>query len=97
MNQTIVSAIQEKKCLSFMYNGHHRVVEPHCYGITTSGDEVLRCYQIRGGSSSGIVPDWKMMTIDKISVLTLTQDEFLGPRNEYKKGDKYMTRIFCEL
>ena len=97
MNNIIVTAIKEKKCLSFTYEGYPRVVEPHCYGLTTAGNEALRCYQVRGGSSSGKVPDWKMMTTDNITGLTLSQDVFLKPRDGYKKGDKGMSTIFCEL
>lgn len=97
MHQTIIKAIREKKVLSFTYDGYHRVVEPHCFGLTRAGNKALRCYQVRGGSSSGKLPDWKMMTIDKITALTMTQDEFSRPRPGYKKGDEHMTTIFCEL
>ena len=97
MNNTICQAIQEMKLLTFNYNGHHRTVEPHAYGISTAGNECLRCYQVSGGSSSGKVPDWKMMTTDNIIGLSLSQDKFSSPRNGYKKGDKGMSTIFCEL
>ncbi len=97
MNQTIVTAIKEKRLLSFTYDGYARVVEPHCYGITTAGNEAIRCYQVRGGSSSGKVPDWRMMTIDSIRGLTLTQETFSLPRTGYKRGDRGMSTIFCEL
>jgi len=97
MRQTIITAIREKRILTFNYEGYHRVVEPHCFGLTRAGNEALRCYQVRGGSSSGNVPDWKMMTTDKITGLTLTQDVFLRPRPGYQKGDRGMSTIFCEL
>ena len=97
MNQLIVKAVKEKLLLSFTYNGHLRTVEPHAYGISIAGNECLRCYQVSGGSSSGKVPDWKMMTTDKITGLSLSQNVFLKPRDGYKKGDKGMSTIFCEL
>jgi len=97
MNQTICEAIQNMHLLSFNYKNHKRVVEPHTHGISTTGNECMRCYQISGDSSSGKVPGWKMMTIDKITDLSLSQVKFSEPRPKYKKGDKHMTTIFCEL
>jgi len=97
MNATICQAIKEMKCLSFYYDGHKRVVEPHAHGISTAGNEVMRCYQIRGGSNSGNVPDWKMMTVNKISSLSISDESFSGPRNGYRKSDRGMSTIFCEL
>ena len=80
-----------------MYDGYPRTVEPHCYGESRAGNELLRCYQVAGGSSSGNVPDWKLMTVDKISGLALTQKTFLGPRPEYNRDDKAMHTIYVQL
>jgi hypothetical protein len=97
MNQIICDAIREKKVISFQYNGFDRVVEPHAHGISTAGNPCLRCYQISGGSASRRVPDWKMMRTDAISGLTVSENTFSSPRPGYKKGDRGMSRIFCEL
>ena len=97
MNLTICKAIQEMKLLTFNYNGYERTVEPHAHGISTAGNECLRCYQVAGGSSSGTMPGWKMMTTDSITGVSLSQDRFSSPRDGYKKGDKGMSTIFCEL
>jgi len=97
MNTLICQAINEMKVLTFYYNGHQRVVEPHAHGLSTAGNEVMRCYQIRGGSVSGNVPAWKMMTTNKISSLSISEEGFSGPRHGYNKGDRGMSTIFCEL
>jgi len=97
MNQLICQAIREKRVLSFSYDGYPRVVEPHCHGVSTAGNSVLRCYQISGGSSSGTVPGWHMMKTDKIIGLTDYQSVFAGPRPEYKRGDKRMSIIYEQL
>jgi len=97
MNQVICQAIAERKLLEFTYDGYPRTVEPYCHGITTAGNEAIRCYQVAGGSSSGKVPGWHMMTTNKIVGLTVSQQTFPGQRPEYKKGDKGMSTIFCEL
>ena len=42
MDNTIISAIQEKKIIELNYHGLHRIVEPHVYGIF-NGRECLVC------------------------------------------------------
>lgn len=97
MDKTICSAIKAKKMISFNYKGYPRVVEPHAHGISTAGNYCLRCYQVSGGSSSGKVPGWKIMTTDQINGISVSQERFAQPRDGYKKGDKAMSIIFCEL
>jgi len=96
MNQNIVDAIENQNVLEFYYEGELRVVEPHCYGLTTAGNEGLRAYQIGGYSSSGKL-GWKMYSLDKANRITNTDDEFDGPRPGYQSGDKGMSRIYAEL
>lgn len=97
MRNIIGQAIRNRQVLTFTYDGYPRTVEPHCHGITTAGNEALRCYQTAGGSSSGKVPGWHMMTTDKIIGLTVSPSVFAGPRLEYKKGDRGMSTIFEQL
>lgn len=50
MNSKICKAIEEHKILELRYHGYFRIVEPHAYGRAHGGDEILRCFQISGGS-----------------------------------------------
>ena len=97
MNQAICEAIRNRAILEFYYDGQNRIVEPHAHGLSTAGNSVLRCYQIGGGSNSGQVPAWKMMTVNEITSLRETESNFSGPRPGYKKGDRDMIKIYCEL
>lgn len=97
MNATLCQAIRERRILTFSYDGYPRVVEPHCHGITTAGKEALRCYQISGSSSSGTVPGWHMMTVDKIVGLSVASSSFSGTRPGYNRGDRNMSTIFEQL
>ncbi len=94
-SQTIYHAIVNKSVLSFYYKDCYRVVEPHCYGITTAGNEALRCYQTSGRCNQGKVPDWKMMLVDEIARLDVTGDNFSDPRRGYRKDDKTDVANFC--
>jgi hypothetical protein len=97
MRNTISQAIKDRRILIFTYDGYSRTVEPHCHGITTAGNEAIRCYQTAGGSSSGTVPGWHMMTVNKIIGLTVSPSVFAGPRPGYNRGDKGMSTIFEQL
>ena len=37
----ITKAISEKKIVEFDYNGHHRIAEPHVYGILKNEETIL--------------------------------------------------------
>ena len=97
MKQKICEAIQNKSVLNLFYDGHMRVVEPHAHGMSDAGKNVLRCFQIDGGSNSGKVLGWKLMKVNEIELLSITDRQFSKPRNGYSKGDQVMDLILCEL
>lgn len=42
MNNQIIEAIENRNVIQFYYENELRVVEPHCYGMTTAGNEGLK-------------------------------------------------------
>lgn len=96
MNTDIIAAIGNLNVIEFYYEGELRVVEPHCYGETTAGNEGLRAYQTDGYSSTGKF-GWKMYDMGKADDVAITDQTFDGPRDGYKRGDKGMSRIYAEL
>lgn len=97
MNQTIIQAIQNKQILEIRYHGFTRTVEPHAYGLSRKGREVLRCYQISGGSVSGLRVDWKLLALDEMRSIATTGHVFSTPRLGYKRNDIDMLRIYAQL
>lgn len=96
MKAEITEAIAKHNLLELRYHGYSRTVEPHAYGRDKSGDEVLRCYQINGGSESGERVGWKLLKVaDVFSIQALKQS--FSPRSEYKRDDKAMGYIFSQL
>lgn len=95
MNTIVSEAINEKKTLSFFYDGGIRTVEPFCYGISTKGNEVLRAFQTGGHSESGKL-GWKLFRVDEMSSIS-TSNSFQGDREGYKRGDRHIPNIFCEI
>lgn len=97
MSGKICQAISGHSLLAFNYEGQSRVVEPHCHGTSRAGNEVLRAYQVRGGSNSGEPTGWKMFAVDQIGGLQIVADHFASSRPGYNPNDKGMTSIHCHL
>jgi len=96
MNQTIVDAIHNKMRLSFSHSGVLRTVEPHSYGVTIEGKEVLRCYQVHGNTAFD-PQNWELLDVAQISSLIVTSQHFLNPRPGYNRDDKTMEKIYAQL
>jgi hypothetical protein len=96
MKQEIISAIAQQRLLELRYHGYSRIVEPYAYGRDKSGDEILLCYQISGGSESGERVGWKLLKVSEIYAIHMPIQKF-QQRSEYKRNDKTMECIFCQL
>lgn len=95
MKKEIINAIENQNLLEFEYEGYSRIVEPHCYGLTTKGNEAIRAYQVDGYSSSGRM-GWKLYDLSKADNFEILDDIF-ETRGDYKQGDKGMSEIFVEI
>jgi hypothetical protein len=73
------TAIAERRIVSFTLDGHHRIAEPHDYGIT-GGKKKLFVYQIGGRGRSGPSRGWRWAGLEKISKLKVLDQHFAGPR-----------------
>lgn len=96
MHPAICLAINEKRLLELRYHGYSRIVEPHIYGEDKHGDEVVRCFQIAGGSESGERAGWKLLKIKEALVVLATETRF-EPRAEFQRNDKVVRKLFCEV
>ena len=65
------------------YHSFERMVEPYAYGRDKSGDEILRCYQISGGSVSGEKEGWKLLKVGEIFQIN-SIDIIFEIRKEFK-------------
>jgi hypothetical protein len=98
MKRNICSAINSRKVVSFYYRGGVRFVEPYCYGLhKSSGNEVLRGYQVGGFSEFGEPFGWKLYPVNEISKLVITDDNFKGDRKGYHPDDPMMKEIICGI
>jgi predicted DNA-binding transcriptional regulator YafY len=81
-------AISEKKTIIFEYDGYERTVEPHLYGIL-GGHEQLHAYQIRGGSSSGGIPEWRNFKLEKMNNVAVNDEVFQSENSYNPSGANY--------
>lgn len=96
-NHTIVNPIQRKKLLFLSYNGIARTVEPHAYGVSSKGNELLRCCHVRRTHNSDKPHDWDLLTVSRITALTDAGVHLAGARPDCNQDDKAMQNIYAQL
>lgn len=81
-----------------------RLIEPYAYGMTKSGNAVLRAYQYDGDTFRG-KPKWKLFRLDRIQSWQPTEQHFNAQPKERgwnaedynDNGDGSMTTIFNQV
>jgi hypothetical protein len=94
---SIVSAIRNRRLLTFRYGGRSRVVEPHVYGLSSRGHPALSAYQLRGGSVSGEHHGWKMFLVHDMVDIQVLPDRSFAPRDDYNPEDPSFTSIYAQV
>ncbi len=97
MNMAICTAIRNRAVVQFYYDGGTRTVEPHCHGISTTGNEVLRAYQTAGYSESGKSVGWKILEVAKITSFRQADVTFSTNRPGYNPNDSGMSSVHCHV
>lgn len=92
MNQELVRAIEDKRRIRFQYHGTVRYAEPQCYGVGTSGRELLRVHQLRGGPVRE-----PLFCVDEMTGLEVLDEAFTRPGPNFKRNDSAMRKIFAQL
>lgn len=90
MNPIILQAISERRLLSIDYDPGLRIVEPCAYGTSAEHNELLRAFQTSGASAQGEHVNWKLFRVDRVRSIRLLDENFAGPRPEYRRDDKAM-------
>jgi hypothetical protein len=88
----IAAANAERHTVQLFYEPGTRLIEPHALGYGSSGQVLLRAYQVEGASASGEHVNWKLFRVDRIVSIDGTRICFDGPRPEYKRDDRAMKR-----
>ena len=97
MENIIKEAIEQKKILEFYYKDELRIVEPFVHGISTTGKESLRGFQIGGTSSDSESFGWKLFSVEKIRSLETKNQSYNGIRDNYNPNDSVMNHIYARV
>jgi hypothetical protein len=95
--KTACDALQSGCILQLRYDGYTRDVEVHAVGVTKENHAVMRVWQVAGGSVSHEPVGWKLLRLDEATGASVTNQKSLAPRPGYKRGDKVMSTIRCQL
>jgi hypothetical protein len=75
----LTAAIEQRRVVTFTYEGYPRRVQPAAFGIgNRKGKETLHAYQVDGGSRRGGIPSWRNFHVERIESLAVL-DEVFGP------------------
>jgi hypothetical protein len=95
IDRLLRTAIAEKRLIRLHYRGRDRIVEPHDYGRHKGVIKVLT-YQV-GGSSSGPLPNWRWIEIERISNVQPLDRTFPGgrptPSGQHHHWDTLLARV----
>jgi hypothetical protein len=83
---TIRKAISDREVIEFTYKGYLRIAEPHIYGIK-KGKRQLLVYQTGGLTSSGRIPDWRLVDLGEISGLRVLTGQKFATRRDNNDND----------
>lgn len=104
----VINALKNKKVITISYltDGKkiatkNRNIEIYAYGLTKKGNEVIRCFQ-REGDTTTRVPHWKLMRLDRIIYWKETNETFDSEPNQRfeniapynSSGDNTMAVVF---
>jgi hypothetical protein len=92
----IGTGIRDRWRLAFVYEGHPRVVDPHIYGVLTTGLLALSGYQVGGSSRAGKVPDWRTFHLESIEQLEILE-ESSRIRGDYNPDDPQFAKVYSQV
>lgn len=96
LDRSLRTAIHERRLVAFILYGEARLVEPHDYGLIV-GEPRLFCYQVGGGSRSGLPHGWRWAPLPEISQFHVLDKHFRGPRpapsGKHIKWDKLFASV----
>jgi predicted DNA-binding transcriptional regulator YafY len=100
--EEICRAIHERKLIRFNYTGDKavgfRIVEPYQVGSSSTGKLSLSAWYLSGASESQKGQGFRIYILREIDTLTVLDEQFAGPRSEYKPGtNKIIHNVLCEL
>src|SRR5258708_2358107 len=93
----VCTAIAGKRFLRFRYLDRWRVVYPCAHGWLPTDNEALRAHEVSLVRGQLRVAPGKLFRIDQMSGVAVTDRPFDRPPPGYRRGDRHMVSIHCQL
>ena len=93
----LCEAIRNRRLLMFGYGDAVRVVEPHLYGASAAGHELLSAWMRPGQSRTDPEGGWRTFRVEEMRDVDALPETFTGPRPGYNPSADRMARVFCRL
>jgi hypothetical protein len=94
---SVCAAIAGRRFLQFQYKGRWRVVYPCAHGWLDTGNAALRAHQVSLVAGSLRVAPGRLYLIEHMRGVTVTDQHFDDPPPGYRRDDRGMVRIHCQL
>ena len=97
VQETIVTAIDQRLVVTAMYQGYERIMCPHVVGYKKGVLNAL-FFQFAGGSKSGLPPDgqWRCIHVDELSGVSAAPGEWhTGP--DHSRPQSCVDNIIAEV
>ena len=97
LREQLCAAIRRRSLVMFEYGDLIRVVEPHRFGVNSTGHEMLSGWLRAGYSRSAPAGGWRNYLLSDIGALQVLDAPFAGTRPGYVAHDPRMREVYCEL
>jgi hypothetical protein len=87
----VCNAIEKRRLLRFHYHGSARLVVPCAHGLLSTGNEALRAHEVSAMTLG------KLFRVDAMESVEVCPDGFTTPPPGYRRDDRGMARIHCQL
>ncbi|WP_207388256.1 hypothetical protein [Lichenihabitans psoromatis] len=88
-------ALRQGRRVELQYGGYTRTVEVHAVGATAIGHPVVLVWQVSGGRVSGQAEGWKLLRLDELGPMVVTQETSLAPRPGFNPDHNAMPIVHC--
>jgi hypothetical protein len=95
----ICEAIQARLLISSRStSGEFRIIEPHAFEVGVDGRDILWAWTRAGERSDpNVQAGWGLYPISEMHDVQLLTETFPGPRPNYRRGNKWLRRIYAQL
>jgi hypothetical protein len=93
----VCTAIAQRRLLLFSYSGRARLAYPCAHGFLSTGNEALRAHEVTVAGGVRRVGMGKLFRLDTMRDVRISDEPFTTPPRGYRRDDRGMAGIHCQL